>query len=77
MTLRAELPVQRNKTLYSRLVIVPSSIADSMHYCVFDAEQQALVEDADGAQQESASDGFDTAARGAVSFPYTVFSPKV
>jgi hypothetical protein len=46
-------------------------------YSVFDGEQQALVEDSDGAQQESASDGFVTRRRGEMSFPYTVLSPNV
>jgi hypothetical protein len=54
-----------------------SSVEGSVHYCAFDAEQQALVEDGAGAQHESESTTLDAAGRGAMSLPYTVLSPKV
>jgi hypothetical protein len=57
--------------------MVRSSVEISFGYCAFDAEQHAAVEDGAGAQQESESSGFAEAGRGAMSLPYTVFSPKV
>src|SRR5271170_2796058 len=52
MMLRAEFPVHRNSTLYSRLAMARSSVEVAACYCAFAAPQQALVEDGAGAQHE-------------------------
>jgi hypothetical protein len=77
ITLRAEFPVHRNRTLYSRLATERSSVEIAACYYAFAAPQQALVEDGAAAQHELASGGFDATGLGARSLPYTVFSPNV
>jgi hypothetical protein len=77
ITLRAEFPVHRNRTLYSRLATTGSSVEFAACYCTFAAPQQALTEDGAGAQHEVSPGVFDATGLGARSLPYTVFSPNV
>ncbi len=58
MTLRAELPVQRNRTLYSRLATTLFPSVPGGLYYIFTHEQQELVVDGDGVQHDSATRAF-------------------
>ena len=67
MTLRAELPVHRNRTLYSRFATTLYPRAPGVLYYIFTHEQQELVVDGDGVQHDSATWAFAAPITGASS----------